>query len=303
MNLLVALQALLEEQHVSRAAERIGVTQPAASALLARLRRHFGDPLLERRGNRYTLTPLGVQLREQVGGVMQSTDRLFATKSEFDPGTTEREFTLMASDYLVTVFGPRLLAAFQAHAPRATLRFRHFGNLEVDHPEIGATGADAIITPRGTFALDMPSLPLFSDEWVALVDAANPIAERSPEAGELAGMSWVLGQFEPRESPFMLRRLVERGTQLRPHAVIGSFVALPLFIAGSDRIAIIQDRLTRALPLPPTVRVVPCPFDVGPINEALWWHPVHTHDSGHQWLRALIRDTAGSLDDDSGTPL
>lgn len=299
MNLLVALQALLEEQHVSRAAERLGVGQPAASAMLARLRRHFGDPLLERVGNRYTLTPLGVQLRDQTGSVMQLTDRVFSTKSQFDPLTSEREFAVMASDYLVAVFGPHLLSAFQKCAPRATLRFRPFANLDADRGEMGSNTVDAIITPHGTFPMDMPSRPLFADEWVGLVDQGNPVAERPPDPDDLAEIPWVLGQFDINESPFMLRRLVERGTQLRPHAILGSFVTLPLYIAGTDRIAIIQRRLTQVISMPPSVRVIACPFDVGPINEALWWHPVNTHDSGHQWFRALVRETARVLDTDT----
>ncbi|MGK8557291.1 LysR family transcriptional regulator [Nocardia gipuzkoensis] len=296
LNLLVALQALLEEQHVSRAAERIGVTQPAASAMLARLRRHFGDQLLERVGNHLELTPLGAQLREQAGGVLQLSDRLFATKSSFDPASSDRVFSLVVSDYMAVVLGPRVLAAMESQAPRATLRLQRFGPGDSPRAEAMPQSVDGLIAPRGSLPPGLASLTLCADEWVAIVDRDSPLAGTPPEPAELGDLRWVFGQFEPHDSPFMLRRLAEQGLQLRPHAVIDSFVALPLYVAGTDRIALVQRRLTAAMPLPPGLRVIACPFDAGPINEALWWHPVHTHDSGHQWFRSLVRDVAAELD-------
>ncbi|MEV5238476.1 LysR family transcriptional regulator [Streptomyces cinnamoneus] len=296
LNLLVALQALLEERHVSRAAERIGVSQPAASAMLARLRRHFGDDLLVREGNRYRLTPLGQQLQEQTGGVLQLSDRLFATKSHFEPATTEREFTLHVSDYAMAVLGPRLLTAFQERAPHARLRFRQFGTPEAMHDEAGASAVEGLIAPRDSGVSGLPSLALFSDEWVVIADQHHPLTHAAPGADDIGGLRWVLGQFEPRDSRFMLHRLAEGGLQLKPEAVTDSFLALPLYVAGTDRVAVIQRRLTRAVPLPPSLRVLPCPFDAGPINEALWWHPVHTHDTGHRWFRILVHDTARRLE-------
>ncbi|MEU1287972.1 LysR family transcriptional regulator [Kitasatospora sp. NPDC005856] len=299
LNLLVALHALLEERHVSRAAERIGVTQPAASAMLGRLRRHFDDELLERVGNRYQLTPLGAQLQEQAGSVLELSDRLFATKSQFEPATSEREFTLSVADYTAAVLGPRLLDAFEKQAPRATLRFRRLGMPETHPGEDAEPTVDGLIAPHGSLFHGMPNLPLFTDEWVALVDRDNPAADNPPSTEDLAVLNWVLGQFDPHNAPFMLQRLTETGRQLRPHAVTDSFLALPLYITGTDRIAVLQRRLTEAMPLPSTLRVIPCPFDAGPINEALWWHPVHTHDAGHRWLRTLIQDTARHLDQDA----
>ncbi|WP_433678282.1 LysR family transcriptional regulator [Nocardia sp. CA-119907] len=298
LNLLVALQALLEEQHVSRAAQRIGVTQPAASAMLSRLRRHFGDQLLERVGSRYVLTPLGVELRDQAGGVLQLSDRLFATKSRFDPASSDRVFSLIVSDYMAAVLGPRLLTALKSQAPQAILRFQQFIPSDSARAESMPQTVDGLIAPRGSLPPGLAGLTLCADEWVAIVDRDNPIADTPPEPAELGDLPWVFGQFEPHDSPFMLRRLSEQGLQLRPHAVIDSFVALPLYIAGTDRIAIVQRRLTTAMPLPPNLRVIPCPFDAGPINEALWWHPVHTHDSGHQWFRSLVRDVSAELRDD-----
>jgi len=108
LNLLVALRELLRERSVTRAAERLGVTQPAASAALSRLRRHFGDELLVRDRGEYTLTALGAQLAGQADAVCTAAQRLFAASADFDPATSEREFTLVMADYTIVVMGEAL---------------------------------------------------------------------------------------------------------------------------------------------------------------------------------------------------
>src|SRR5581483_12396788 len=110
LNLLVILRELLRERNVTRAAERVAVTQPAASAALARLRRHFGDELLVRRGGDYVLSPLAAQLAEHVETACAAAERVFAAETDFDPETSNREFTLLMADYTVTVIGDRLAA-------------------------------------------------------------------------------------------------------------------------------------------------------------------------------------------------
>lgn len=293
LNLLVALQALLEEQHVSRAAARIGVSQPAASTMLARLRRHFDDELIERVGNRYELTPLGAQLRAQSAGVLHLIEQLFHTAAGFDPSTTDREFVLAASDYTCVVLGPGLVAALASRAPQAALRFVQLSRLSDPHT------VDGLVAPRGTYPLEeIPSLDLFSDEWVAFVDQANPVADGWPDPSQLEGLAWAVAEPTAHESSFMARRLVENGVRLKPRAITTGYLALPSLVAGTDRIAIAQRRLAAAVPLPSSLRFIPCPFDTGPINEALWWHPVHTHDAGHKWFRKLVADTAHLLDAD-----
>jgi DNA-binding transcriptional LysR family regulator len=124
LNLLVALRELLRERSVTRAAERLGVTQPAASAALARLRRHFGDELLVRDRGEYMLTALGAQLAEQADAVCTASERLFAASADFDPATSEREFTLVMADYTIVVMGEALSQVIARAAPGARLHIR-----------------------------------------------------------------------------------------------------------------------------------------------------------------------------------
>lgn len=106
LNLLVALDALLRERNVTRAAEQMGLSQPAVSAALSRLRRHFGDELLSRVGNRYELTPFATQLVVRTPPALAGVKRVFDTSPDFDPSAVEREFTLKGSDYAAAVLGP-----------------------------------------------------------------------------------------------------------------------------------------------------------------------------------------------------
>jgi DNA-binding transcriptional LysR family regulator len=98
-NLVVALRALLEERNVTRAGQRIGLSQPATSAALARLRRHFGDELLSRDSGSYELTALGTVLLDRTRTACEMLERVFASQVQFDPAQEEREFTILASDY------------------------------------------------------------------------------------------------------------------------------------------------------------------------------------------------------------
>ncbi len=117
MNLVVALHALLTERNVTRAGQRIGLSQPATSAALGRLRRHFGDELLVRKGAGYELTALGAVLLDRTDVACDMLERVFGSQPRFDPEREDREFVILASDYAVSVFGARLAREISVQAP------------------------------------------------------------------------------------------------------------------------------------------------------------------------------------------
>ena len=169
LNLLVALRELTRERSVTRAAQRLGVTQPAASAALARLRRHFGDELLVREHGEYALTPLGEQLAEQVEAVCGAAERLFAASADFDPATSDREFTLVMADYTIMVMGEALSHALQRAAPRARLHIRLVRESLAAEYADGIRFVDGMVAPPSNgFSLpDSRSAELFLDRWSA----------------------------------------------------------------------------------------------------------------------------------------
>ncbi|MGH3169377.1 MAG: LysR family transcriptional regulator [Trebonia sp.] len=302
LNLLVALRELLRERSVTRAARRLGVTQPAASAALARLRRHFGDELLVREHGEYTLTALAERLAGQVDAICDAAERLFAASDHFDPATSEREFTLVMADYTIMVMGEALSRAAAAAAPRTRLHVRLVReSLAVEYAD-GIRFVDGMVAPpTHGFALpDTRAAELFRDRWVCVIDAANPaLAAHCLGLADLARLPWVAPYYRsnaqhPLSVPVM-RQLALLDIQPKIAVRVESYMAVPYFVAGTDRVALMQERLAARLAAPMNLRVLECPGTPDPIVESLWWHRQHEHDTAHAWLRQLIVETARRL--------
>ncbi|GAB3167913.1 hypothetical protein GCM10027162_04640 [Streptomyces incanus] len=178
LNLVVALRALLEERNVTRAGRRVGLSQPAMSAALSRLRRHSDDDLLARTGGHYELIALGQALLERTTTACDLLERLFSSQADFDPATESRTFTLYASDCAVAVavfgavFGAALGRLVHTEAPHVRLRFAHTPTTVVEDLGPLLSTADGLLMPHGVIN-DMPRTDLFQDEWVFLVARTN----------------------------------------------------------------------------------------------------------------------------------
>ena len=210
LNLLVILRELIRERNVTRAAERVAVTQPAASAALARLRRHFEDELLVRRGGDYLLSPLAAQLAEHVELACAAAERVFAAENDFDPDTSTREFTLLMADYTVAVIGDRLSALVEREAPNVRLHILVVRGALADEAEETIRRIDGMILPPLT-ALMVPyvrSMELFRDRWVCVCWNGNRARTRSPTLAEPSRLSWV--------APFVPDRGARLGPPVRP---------------------------------------------------------------------------------------
>jgi DNA-binding transcriptional LysR family regulator len=302
LNLLVALRELLRERNVTRAAERLGVTQPAASAALARLRRHFGDELLVRDKGCYELTALAEQLTEQAEAVCAASERLFAASTHFDPVTSEREFTLVMADYTIGVLGEVLSQLVHDAAPEVRLHIR------LVRESLAAEYSDAIrfvdgmvAPPTHGFALpNTRSAELFRDRWVCLVATGNPLLDLGGlELADLTRLPWVAPYYRDhpaRSSAPIMRQLTLLDIQPRVAVRVESYLAVPHFVAGTDRIALMQERLAVRLADRTDLRVIECPGQTEPIIEALWWHRQYEEDIAHAWLRRLIIEAARGLD-------
>ncbi|WP_348632446.1 LysR family transcriptional regulator [Microbacterium yannicii] len=124
LNLLVSLDALLTERSVTRAAERLHLSQPALSASLARLRTHFNDPILARRGNTYELTPFALRLAEHTTTALDAARRVFESQATWEPSESAREFLIYGSDYGFTTIGRVVSELAAERAPRRALQIR-----------------------------------------------------------------------------------------------------------------------------------------------------------------------------------
>jgi DNA-binding transcriptional LysR family regulator len=293
LNLLVSLDALLAERSVSRAAERLGLSQPSLSASLARLRRHFRDDLLARVGNHYELTPLAAQLAEQTTSALAAVARVFASEPDFDPATAEREFTVLISDYAITVLGPHL-AVLLEQAPNVRLRLHLVAIPAVNAAHQALRDVDAMVLPHG-YLQGLPSRPLFTDRWVCIVAAGQSAVGETLTMADLERLPMVVAHHEPASYTPAGKQLSMLGVQPRVQLVAETFLALPFLVAAGDGVALIQERLARQLAPATPIRILPCPFDVAPLFEALWWHPMYDRDAGHRWLRQLFAEAAQAV--------
>ncbi|WP_327747747.1 LysR family transcriptional regulator [Streptomyces europaeiscabiei] len=292
LNLVLSLRALLEERNVTRAGQRIGLSQPAMSAALARLRRHFDDELLSRVGGQYELTALGIALLDRTATACDLLDRVFSSRAEFLPGSEEHEFTLLSSDYAVAVFGAELARTVHAEAPGVRLRFQRTPPDVTEDTATLLSTADGLLMPHGVIS-GFPAVGLFTDRWAFLVAETNDEVGDRLTMDDLARLPWVIYQ-RTYDAP-AARQLSMLGIDPHVEVFVDSFQALPFLVAGTHRIALVQQRLAEQLSGVAAVRIMEPPYEAVPLQNALWWHPVHTHDAAHIWLRETAARVGAEL--------
>lgn len=292
LNLLIALDALLQEQSVTRAAERLNRSQPALSASLKRLRRQFDDELLIRVGNRHELTPLAVQVKRRVTMLMADVERLFESRARFEAQRSTREFVIGASDYGQHMLGRAIAAELAESAPHTHLRFRHMTDEMIADAANSIRNVDGYIFPLGLFE-GVPHLEAYVDHWVLMVDKNNDRVGDEVTLDELSSLEFVSAFHRDVSMVPAVRQLQLLGADVNVSVATEGFTPIPFLLRGTERVAIIQEGLARQLTSADHYRILECPFDVVPLVESFWWHPTLDHDPGHVWFRALV-DRAGA---------
>ena len=293
LNLLVALEALLEEKNVTHAGVRLSTSQSAMSGSLARLRRHFNDELLVRVGREYELTPLAERLLPVVQSSLHKAEEALSLTRHFDPSRSRQRFSVVMSDYVMTVFMEPLLRALAQEAPGIRIDFHPIviGQLET---ETHLRCHDLMIVPLG-YQLPGVSETVMHDRFVCLVDPDNPrLVDGRLSLRDLAEMphaACVIGKLTPAD-----RQLETLGITPRVQVSTPGFNVLPFLVGGTDLVAVVPERAAGHLRRTADVRFLEPPMDLPPITEMLWWNPRRTMDPAHAWLRARIAEIAAELD-------
>jgi DNA-binding transcriptional LysR family regulator len=302
LNLLVVLQALLEEGNVTRAGVRLGMPQPAVSNALARLRRHYRDELLLRAGNGYDLTPLA---RSLLPAVQESTRLIGRTFAPGQPGQAgqppvgDRVFTICLSDYSMTVLGEPLVRRVHDLAPDARLQLR-LAAQELADADRGLLGHDLLIGPPRLQQAGQLEV-IVRDRLVYVADPGNPRLRASADgachlsAEDLAALPHAAARFPDPGSDPALMALLRRG--ITPNVILttGGWLPLPFLVAGTDLVAAIPERLARRTGAAAGVTLVEPPFGMIELVEAAWWHPLHATDLALTWLRGVVAEVAAEL--------
>ncbi|WP_432543778.1 LysR family transcriptional regulator [Kineococcus sp. SYSU DK002] len=293
LNLLVALDALLTEKSVTRAAERLVLSQPALSASLGRLRHHFGDQILARRGNTYELTPFAVRLSEHTSTALEAARRVFESQANWSPDESTREFSVYGSDYGFVTVGRVVSRLAAERAPGVRLRFMLHNPSIVEDAATRLRSVDAMVIPHGHLS-ELPFLDLWRDGWVAIVAEEHTPPGGALTMADIEQRPWVLTYQSATAFTSAARQVQQLGVEPRIEVVVESFLALAHFVAGTRRIGLVQESLVPVVSAVPGVRTATLPFDATPIVNAVWWHPVHARDPEHAWLRGLFEE-AGAI--------
>ena len=286
LNLLVALDALVSEAHVGRAARRIGLSQPATSHALRRLRELLGDPLLVRVGSRMELTPRAQGLRAPLTQALDQVRGLFVVDS-FDPATSARRFALMMPDHVVDLVVPPLVGRIAVRAPGVRIDVAPWRGPATMTPEL-ARQIDLVIacTPEAFPGFDRQ--PVFADTEAIAVRRGHPVGGRLRrlEVFLQARHVAVVGRGQ-REDPIDTW-LREEGIERPIALVVPSYLQALHVVARSDLVAFVPRRLIDTLVAPLSLAVVPPPIDPGEYEELMFWPTRAEVDPGSIWLRTLV---------------
>lgn len=297
LNLLTALDALISERNVTRAAARVGVTQSAMSHSLARLRALTNDPLLVRVQNEMVLTARAEALAGPLAIAFREIRQALAPAPRFDPKTSSLRVSLATSDYAELVVLPRLLARLAAEAPNVDVRARQVEEAFGDRLASGSI--DLVIQP-----IDPPitgasiyTRKLFVERFVCVMRSKNPLAKKKLTLARFVEASHALIAPRGTEGGFVDDALARLGMKRRVVVAVPHFLIAPHIVAETDLLLTLAERMSNVLeaPLGLVKKPVPAEIALRPFTMALVWHERTQHDPAHKWLRELIADVAKTV--------
>lgn len=293
LNLLPALLVLLQERSVTAAARRLRMSQPALSHSLGRLRALLGDELLVRVGNSSVLTPRAQALTPVVSEWLHGVSGTILQRPSFDPARDARHFIISMTTSTAYVVGPVLLELIEATAPGTS----------VEITDAADPGQDIFTRPDIDFSLvaDVVSTTyarsgLYIDRWVAIVSRSNTRVGRTLTADDLGRLPHV-GYRSPsvRTQPYVV--MAAHGIHARLDLASSNFLLMPLLISGTDRLAIVQERLAQSFADKFDLRLLDLPLPVPPLGIDVVVNPRLVGDAAVAWLVASLRARLHSSDE------
>lgn len=286
LNLLLPLSALLEERHVTRAAERVHMSQPAMSRVLARLRRTFDDELLVRGPAGYEPTPRAERLERDLRSLLPSVRQLFVGEA-FDPASAVENHRLTGTDYAAWLFAPSLFRAVLQASPRSQITFtawhdRVFEDLERGVVDLAFYG---LASPPG-----LRSEELFEERFVCVVSSSHPRARaRRLDLDTYLDSGHVVIDVGGGEQTVIDRHLSTMGRRRTVSLRLPYHAAAPAVLPGTALIATLPQRLADTFALDPDLRILRAPGEIATMSYRMSWHPRLDGDPAHRWLREQVR--------------
>jgi DNA-binding transcriptional LysR family regulator len=299
LNLLVVFDTLMAERNVTRAAARNGLSQPAVSKALNRLRGLFDDPLFVLRDRAMEPTARARELAGPIRSALADISRTLTLPTEFDPAVVRATVNIATNDLYHTSLLPLLIRHLRQHAPGVDLQVRANDCLRL-HEQLAAGEIDIAFAPLGAKSSEISAEPLWNDRLVTLVGQHNPLREPMTieafaAAAHLVDAGHVKVSPDGVGSSVVDAILAARGLRRRIVLVLPSSAGVPFVVAATDLIATLPSRIVKSLVPMPNVRVLTPPLPDVEVSPHMFWHRRSHTDPLRMWLRATIRQISASI--------
>ena len=288
LNLLVVFDALAAEGHATRAAERIGLTQPAVSHALNRLRAIFGDPLFVRSPRGMTPTPLVREIAPTIRSILEQLEGVLLGNRAFDPAESSRQFALGLSDYAAFVLLPRLTAHLDREAPGISLVVRDTSR-----------GVGLQMLDDGVVELIVGNFPeplahlreelLYEEDFVCAGRGEHPVLDGTIDLDRYLSLRHLQVSMKGNPRGYVDAELAKNGLKRNVAVTVGHFLMAPMLVDASDLVATEPRRLFASLTERLPLKLFPPPINIPSFRVVQAWHTRHDADPGHQWMRSVLR--------------
>tara|TARA_R110000868_G_scaffold16872_37_gene74830 strand:- start:5379 stop:6299 length:921 start_codon:yes stop_codon:yes gene_type:complete len=295
LNLLVAFDALMVDRSVSRAAQRVNLSQPAMSNALSRLRAYFGDDLLIAHNKRMYPTPFAETLIPQVQAALATMESVVATSRHFDPATSSRTFRVMTSDYIATAVLFPMITRLASAAPGVRVELLLPSQRRIELLDNG--NIDLLITLEAYLTPELPSDFLLEDRYWLVGRADHPALVEGITLETMQAYEHVMVAIGEERLPSFGDAYLDRiGIQRRVAMTAPNFAMLPWLLQETDWLTLMQGRLAHLMQRNFAIKIVPPPVPIPPLVEMAQYHVTRSNDPGLRWLidtiRAQAADTA-----------
>ncbi|MBB1275335.1 MULTISPECIES: LysR family transcriptional regulator [unclassified Pseudoalteromonas] len=295
LNLLVALDVLLEEKNITKSAKRLHLSQSAMSSILGRARAFFEDDLLVQVGKTMQPTPFALEVQVPITEVLTTIRGGIIGKRFNDPLKSERHFKIVASDYVIQVLFSSILTELATLAPLLTFEFLSPFSHEVNILTKG--GADLFIAPESVMLDGYPSSLLMVDELACVVDMDNKLVAGDVISAEQVGSMGHVSVGFARTSHLSIETWLTEtmGGSRKVDIITNDFSTMIYTLKGTQRVAILPKKFANIHAQKHGLKVVSFPFDTPLLVESMMWHPTLDNDPIHRWLREKVISTAQNL--------
>lgn len=293
LNLLVMFNALMIERHVTRAAARAAMSQPAMSNALTRLRALFKDELLVRTAHGMEPTPRALELSDAVHQILLQTERLMHSDALFDPETSERTFTIRMSDLVSSLILPGCVERLASAAPGVALDVLHMAP-ERSVRALEADQLDFAVSFELSHGRSIRWASLLSDRMVCAMRSGHPLSSGRLTLKRFLAARHLRVAMSPTDLRFVDSKLAERGLNRSIAVSIPQWLLVPEMLRDSDLVGVVSERFGHKLASQGIV-CRPLPFPSPEFDWRIYFHHRHAHSKPHSWMKQLISDVATDL--------